>query len=111
MAPERARTARAICGGSRAASARETQGGESAQAEAAPATPDAPEAVTFTSGGTKDKVMKLLQAKPMGSGDLIKASGLTSPMVYTALTTMRKAGQVETKEDPTDGMRKNYWVG
>lgn len=85
------------------------QTGRKKVTEAASKPTESAEAPVFNAGGSNDTIMRMLKARPMTSGELIKASGLTAPTVYTALSMMRERGFIETREDPADAQKKNYW--
>lgn len=63
-----------------------------------------------------DPILRLLEKRPLSSGDVHKAlessSGkkLTTGSVYQALSELRTKGILETREDPADGQRKNFLV-
>lgn len=54
----------------------------------------------------EQEIAALLKKKPMTSGELIQATKRTAPSIYSALSLMRKAGQIETSDDQ-DGNRVN----
>lgn len=58
-----------------------------------------------------ERVLALLKKAPMTSGELVKAAGVSSGSVYAALSAMRQRGEIETREDETDGYRKNFLKG
>lgn len=66
--------------------------------------------------GRFDPILRLLEKRPLSSGDVHKAlessSGkkLTTGSVYQALSELRTKGILETREDPADGQRKNFLV-
>lgn len=69
--------------------------------ESAPATGDSTVA---------DQISSLLCKRPMTSGELVGAIRADSSFIYRTLARMRLEKDVETREDPADGQRKNFLV-
>ncbi len=57
-----------------------------------------------------ERIALTLQRGPMASGDLIRTLKAKPADVYYRLARMREAGVIESREDGTDGQRKNYLV-
>lgn len=69
---------------------------------------EAPAPARAANGETQNALLQLLAKGPLTSAELIAKSKLTPPSVYSALSNLREAGRIETRDD--EGTRKNFLV-
>ena len=61
------------------------------------------------SAPVQEAIVSLLGKRPMTSLEIVEAMKSSTPAcVYTTLSALRKRGDIETKLDAHDGIRKNY---
>ena len=59
---------------------------------------DSFDAVPAEHGPSTSKILELLKKGPLTSAEVIEKSGLPAPSAYTILSSLRKAGAIETRE-------------
>lgn len=81
---------------------------QSAETTAARAAATPPASAELTVG---EQILALLKKRPLVTGDILKAlPAVTSGTVYQSLVNLRKGGRIETREDESDGYKKNFVV-
>lgn len=74
------------------------EGGPAARRKAA-ARQAPPKQEAAVDAGTREKILAALEKKPMNSGDVVRATGLSKSNVYSMLHILRKEGVVESREE------------